>query len=140
MIPRAVDEERINGEDKLMKKSKQQSTNSRMVKPATTMVSVPKTSRTVTLRRKKDRTDLQRSVKARSCTPETWRRIRIKVFHKKKGRRKRRKLSPDLYFASAVQTVFRQSCATDFLPDLIKFNGRVPALPTKRWIIQRQND
>ena len=34
---------------------------------------------------------------------------------------------PDLYFASAVQTVF-DDLVQQTIPDLIKFNGRVPAL------------
>ena len=41
----------------------------------------------------------------KSCTPETWRRVRIKVIHKKRKRRRRQELPPNLYSASAVQTV-----------------------------------
>ena len=55
-----------------------------------------------------DETDLQWS-EIKSCTPETWRRVRIKVIHKKRKRRTRQELPPNLYSASAVQTVHDNS-------------------------------
>ena len=55
-------------------------------------------------------------LKQESCTPEVWRRKRIKSFPRKRERRRRPEQSPNLYFASAVQTVFRLFCTTDFVP------------------------
>ena len=45
-------------------------------------------------------------LKQESCSPEIWRRIRIKVTRKERERSRRRKVSPDLHFARAAQTVF----------------------------------
>ena len=45
-------------------------------------------------------------LKQESSAPEIWRRIQIKVIRKERERRRRRKLSPDLYFVSAAHTVF----------------------------------
>ena len=45
-------------------------------------------------------------VKQNEFTPEAWRKVRTKVIHqKKKERRIRWKLAPDLFFASVAQTV-----------------------------------
>ena len=45
-------------------------------------------------------------LKQNECTPEAWRKVRIKVIHKKKWRWRCRKLPPDLVSACAVQTVY----------------------------------
>ena len=54
-----------------------QSTNSRMVKPATTMVFAPKTSRAVcdAATKEKIKQIFNEVLKQESCTPATWRRI-----------------------------------------------------------------
>ena len=44
-------------------------------------------------------------VKQNEFTPEAWRKVRIKVIHKKRKRGRCWKLPPDLFFASVVQTV-----------------------------------
>ena len=62
-----------------------------------------------------------------------------KKLSTKKERRRRRKVSPDVYFASAVRTVFDYLLLTDSIPDLIKFNPKIRegSGAPERWIIQR---
>ena len=61
------------------------------------------------------------ALKQESCTPETWRRIRIKVIHKKEMWKK---LVTTARFVHCQRCTncFRPSCTTDFILGLIKSN------------------
>ena len=115
-----------------MKKFRQQSSDSRKVKPSYNNGIRAEDIKNCDLATKETmETDLPRSVKARKMYCRNIAQNTDKSYPQKEGTKKCRKLSPDLYFASAVQNCFRLSCTTDFIPDVIKFNpkiGRVPAL------------
>ena len=64
--------------------------------------------------------------KQESCTPETWRRIRIKViFKKKKGTKKMSETVARFALCQRCTNCFRLSCITHFIPGLNKFNPKI---------------
>ena len=80
----------------------------------TAMESEPKTSKLATKKRNE-------IVKQNEFTPEAWRKVRIKVIHKKRRLGRFWKLQPELLFACVV----RQYCTADYTPDLTKSKRKI---------------
>ena len=90
------------------------------------------------------KTDLQRSIQVRKLySRKVAKKCGYKSYPRNKERRRRRKLSPDLYFASTVQTVFdysAQQTLSHAWPTSIRRSGRIPAfLPSDRSHINLQD-
>ena len=82
-----------------------------------------------------DETDLQWSDK-KSCTPETWRRVRIKVIHKKKEAKKTPGTAAQFVLCQRCTNCSRQLSTTDYAPGLTRYNRKIKAGsvdPTKHW-------
>ena len=97
------------------------------------------------MRRKDERDhkiDLNEVMKQEDCTPETWRRIRIKVIYKKEMWK-----MPEITFRFTLckrcTNCSQHSCTTDFTTGLTVDNQRTRegvGVHTKRWIILQHTD